>query len=94
MTAGDLPYLYPKFILAALPAAYAWQVYGSITGVAVYVIVDVLLVALGWVSLLRDWSFRRLVWTRTSLLILSLILIGLSAAESCDSNWVCHKWWR
>ena len=85
----EAPYLFPKSLLAAVPAIYTWQVYGWPAALAVFVVVDLLLVALGWAYVLRDWSFRRLVLARSALVITAWLLIALSAAETCDP--VCRR---
>lgn len=79
-------YLFPKFILAAIPAGFAWQVYGWKAGLAVYLLLYFALIALSWARFYWDWSFRRLVWTRTVMLVLAYVLISISSMETCSPD--------
>lgn len=75
-----------------LPAAYAWQVYGLGAGVAVYILLWVTLVALNYACVMRDWSPRRLRWSRGAVIVGAMLLIGLSAMENCNIEMsTCHR---
>lgn len=83
-TEDEAPYLFPKLFLALIPASYAWQVYGWGTGLWVYLVTLVLLMALSWTFIVADWPFRWLVRARVALIILSIVAIGVSAMETCN----------
>jgi len=83
---SEAPYLFPKSLLSLFVAAYAWQTYGFWRGFAVYIALYILLAVLGWTSLVRGWSFRQLVAARVTLIILSMVALGLSAMETCSAD--------
>ena len=87
----DATYLFPKSLLSFLPALYGWQVYGWPIALTVFALVYLLLVALGWTYVLTEWPFRRLVWARSLLVILSFIVIGLSTMETCSNDGICNR---
>src|SRR5215471_638875 len=80
------PIIYPL-----IPAFYAWQVYGFWTGVLMWL----LFVTLAQFILIKagPMVLIRLRWMRWSVLILSMVAIGLSAAQTCDVNNVCQSLW-
>lgn len=75
---------WPKTLLAASPAAYAWQLYGI--GVAVFVFFG--LVAVMWVigltAIALDWPLSAWRWVRRGLVIMAFIVLGLGAAQRCN----------
>jgi hypothetical protein len=84
------PIIYP-----IIPALYAWQIYGLWIGVSVFVAMWLLLVTLASFILIKAGPrvLTRLRWMRWSVLILSMVVIGLSAAETCNANNVCQSLW-
>jgi hypothetical protein len=81
--------------LSAIPGVYAWQIYGWKTGLAVFVIIFVLLSVLAGTFLLRGWPLRWLLRLRIVLVVLTMIAIGLSAAERCNFEMTsCHRLFR
>jgi hypothetical protein len=85
------PRLFATSFLGLIPAAYAWQVHGFASGAVVYLFVCLLIIALGWTFALRDWSFRWLIVARVTLILLSMVAIGISAMEICESpTLTCH----
>jgi hypothetical protein len=89
---NQAPYLFPKFLLSLIPASFAWQIYGFWPGLAVYVTIDALLVALGYMYLFWDWPFHWLVRARTTLILLSTTAISLSAIQTCAPNLSDCRW--
>ena len=81
-----------SILLSAMPAAYAWQVYGWKIGVAVFLVVAALMSAMAWTFVLRHWSLRWLLRCRIGLIVVSMIAIGVSAAEECNLEMTaCHR---
>jgi len=68
-------------LLALLPTIYAWQIYGWLAGVAAYFIVVIVLYEVGVVAFLRRWSNRSLRNARGAIIIVSMMVIGVSATE-------------
>jgi hypothetical protein len=88
----EAPYLFPKFLLSAIPASYAWQVYGWGTGLVVYLVTFALLVGLSWTFIVTEWPLKWLVRARVALIVLSMIAVGVSAMETCSTDLsVCHR---
>jgi hypothetical protein len=87
---GNRPYLFPKFFLALLPGLYGWQVYGWLAGLGAYLFVYLGLAGLAWAFVLKDWTYRRVILCRTALVLLSMVLIGVSAAQICEPNTACR----
>ena len=83
ITLAEQQYLFPKSVFALMPGGYVWQIYGFWRGAAAFIVIYVLLVALGHWGLHRDWSRRRFARTRIALIAASMLAIGLSAAETC-----------
>jgi len=82
----------PNFFLPAIPAIYAWQVYGWGIGIAVFVVMAALLSALAWTFFLCGWPLRWLLRLRIGLIIMSMLAIGISAAEQCNLEMTaCHR---
>jgi|HubBroStandDraft_3_1064219.scaffolds.fasta_scaffold08591_3 hypothetical protein len=81
-----------SFFLPAIPAIYAWQVYGWGIGIAVFVVMAALLSALAWTFFLRGWPLRWLLSLRIALIIVSMFAIGISAMEQCNLEMTaCHR---
>lgn len=76
-------YLFPKSILAFIPASSAWGDYGWSAAIVTFIMIYLLLVAIAWTYVLRNWPFRRLVLVRTIIVIAACILISLSAMKVC-----------
>ena len=81
-----------NFFLPAIPAIYAWQVYGWGIGITVFVVMAALLSALALTFFLRGWPLRWLLSLRIGLIIVSMFAIGLSAMEQCNLDMTaCHR---
>jgi hypothetical protein len=89
--ANEAPYFFPTSILALLPGLFAWQVHGFWIGLLVWCIVAVLIIAMGWLFLLRQWTFRWLTPARSALIITSMMLISASGAEHCHIDGGCQS---
>jgi hypothetical protein len=80
----DTPYFLPKTLLAALPAAYAWQLYGIWLALAVFLGLVAAMWLIGWIALALEWPPSAWRWARRGLVILAFIVLGLSAAQRCN----------
>ncbi len=82
----------PNLFFPAILAIYAWHVYGWETGIAVFVVMAALLSALAWTFFLCGWPLRWLFRLRIGLVIVSMLAIGISAAEQCNfEGTACHR---
>lgn len=77
--------------LAFIPALYAWQLYDWGIGAGAYAVVVLLLAAASWTFILKGWPLKRLGSVRTTIIIVSMIAIGISAAERCDIGGKCAR---
>lgn len=75
-----MPRFLPNYLVALLPALYAWQVHDAIIGTVVWCATLLALAAQGWIFILRGWPLNHLNVARAVLVVASLVLIGLSAA--------------
>src|SRR5258707_9274660 len=66
--AKAVPYFFPTSLLALIPGLFAWQVHGFWTGLFVWCAVAILVIGLGWLFLLRQWSYRWLTPARSALI--------------------------
>lgn len=82
----DPPYLFPTWLVALLPGLFAWQFYGVWLAIAVFLAACFGLIGLGWAHLFRDWSWRRLVALRTGLIVLILVALSVSTAQTCNPD--------
>ena len=85
-TTKEPTYFYPKKFLALLPALYAWQIYDWKLALATFVAVLLLLSLVGWLYYAHEWSDRRLIWARVTIIVLSLAAVGTSAVETCSAD--------
>ena len=87
--ANEAPYFFPTSVLALLPGLFAWQVYGFWIGLLIWCIIAVLIIAMGWMFLLRQWPWRWLTLARSALIITSMTLIAASGTELCSVDGGC-----
>ena len=86
-----LPYLFPNWIVALLPATYGWQVFGWGTGLGLFVAVWIILTMATVAAVAREWSFRRLKFTLAALIICLMMAIWLGGTSTCDQDGC--RWW-
>ena len=71
-------------IIAALPALYAWQLYGWLIAIAVFLFVLVTLAAISWAVVLDRMSARKASVIRIAFVVLIFVGLAVSAAQVCD----------
>lgn len=76
--------MFATFILALLPAVYAWQLYDLVIGIVAFFVVAVLQSILSRIFLARFWPLRWIMPAKVVLTILLMVALGLSAAETCN----------
>lgn len=81
MAEGNIPNFFPNYFPPVLPAVNAWMFYGLGAGVACYLGVFVLLVALGWTFLIRGWPLQWLARLRITLIVLAIIVPSVLGIE-------------
>jgi hypothetical protein len=81
--------------ISIFPALYAWQNYSLGVGIAVYIGMATLLAAISWMFVLRDMNLKWLFGIKVVLIVLTMVVIGLSATEMCrlekDGTSTCHS---
>lgn len=81
-------------LVAILPAAYAWQLYGWIVAAIVYLTIATSLAGVGWAAISNVISWRTRAVLRALLVLSAYVVLGLSAAQICDSQTMnCHSAW-
>jgi hypothetical protein len=88
---NDLPRFLPNYIPPLLPALYAWQVHGWLIAGAVYVVMFLALVGIGWTFLLRGWSFKWLKRARIALILTGMLAVAASGMEICTDAGRCER---
>lgn len=79
-------------LVAILPAAYAFQLYGWIVAAIVYLTIATSLAGISWAAISNVISWRTRAALRALLVLLSFAALGLSAAQICDSRTTnCHS---
>jgi hypothetical protein len=77
---------FPNYLIALLPGLYAWQIHGLWIGAIVWVAAVIVLAVAGWIFILNDFSFKLLRVVRIAVIIVFLILVGLSGAQTCSGT--------
>src|SRR3954464_11161298 len=91
INAKAVPYFFPTSLLALIPGLFAWQVHGIWVGLFAWCAVTILIIALGWLFLLRQWPYRWLTPARSALIVCSMILVSFSGAEICHVDGGCRS---
>ena len=81
MAGDDIPHFVPNYFPPLLPALSAGMFYGIGVGIGTYLLVFILLVAMGWAFLAKGWPLRWLARARLALVIFAAFLPGLLNVE-------------
>jgi hypothetical protein len=75
-------------IIAVLPALYAWQLYGWLVAIAVFIAVLIPLAAISWCVVLDKMSARKAGILRVAFVLIGFVALGFSAAQICDMHFL------
>lgn len=73
-------------IISALPALYAWQLYGWLIAIVIFVFVLATLAAISWSIVLERMSARKGAILRITFVLLIFAGLAVSASQVCDSG--------